>query len=156
MSEPTPAGQLRAAATLLRERAEAATPGPWAWNSYNGVFSVPRVREYDPWLDTVGDDHSEERHGECRACGKSEGGCDLAGEFYRRNPRVAGVPAQYGDTATGQHAADAQLIELMHPGVALALADSLDAIAKHTSIGWEMGLDARPILDLARAVLEAK
>jgi hypothetical protein len=155
-----PAQELRAAAQRLRTLAEAATPGPWTYNSYNGIFSVPRVREWDPWLDTVDESHSEARRGECKACEKTAGGCDLAGEFYRRNPYVSGVPAEYGDTATGQHAADAELIAAMHPDVVLALADWLEATCRHT---YQLGEpeeyldpDLARAVALARLVLEAK
>jgi hypothetical protein len=160
-TDQTPAGELRAAAQRLRTLAEAATPGPWTYNGYAGLASVPLLHEWDPWTDSV-DGHALEPRGKCDACVRAEGGCDFAPEAYRRDPWVAYIPAQYGDTATGRHHADAQLIEAMHPSIVLALADVLEAeadgIEMVAAVDNRIGLSggARSALALARLVLEAR
>ena len=116
---------LRRAAEKLREHANAASPGPWDYNSYSAILSGPKVIPYDEW--DCGE-HELERREPCGACGSATG-CSLAAEEYSRDPLVASVPSYAGDTAHGQHAADASLIELMHPPVALAFAEWLDAEA---------------------------
>lgn len=126
MTTPTPAVDLlRRAAEKLRAAAAGTSPAPWEYNSYSAIFSVPKLREYDEW---DSGDHSCERRGRCEVCNRN--GCDLAGEEYRRGPIAAKVPASAGDSAHGEFAANATYIALMHPPVALAVADWLEMAAQ--------------------------
>lgn len=143
---------LRRAAVKLRDHAAGTSPAPWFYNSYSALFSAPKARVYDDW--ETGD-HSLERYGPCPACaGKS---CELYTEDYRRDPLVAHVPSHHGDTAIEHAAKDAAFIELMHPPVALALADLLDieaGIAEKTeAIGMRLSRSADAVIALARSVL---
>lgn len=102
----------------IRERLGAATPGPWFWNSYSGVFAGgPEInpRSYDEWWD------AQEAAGATDA--DFEKGGRLYAEDYRRDPLVAHVPAIAGDTATGRHAADADFIANAPADVAYLLAE---------------------------------
>jgi hypothetical protein len=87
----------------IRARLDAATPGPWGWNSYNGVYSGPLIQA---------DARLEAEHEAAGAPWDEDG--EPSGEWRSRfadvAPRVCSVPPSYGDTATGRHAADAQFI----------------------------------------------
>lgn len=110
--------RLRAALDKAEAQLAQCSPGPWFFGGYAGVFSKPKVAEWDPWLDGIADDHSLDR-GACPECGGES--CRLAAEAYRREPVVAHTPAQYGDTATGEHAVDAQHIARWDPSTVLKL-----------------------------------
>ena len=72
----------------IKARSEAATPGPWFWNSYSGIFSAI-----------------------CEVSGTEAPKCErIDHDDDRCTPSVAHVPPSYGDTATGLHAADADFI----------------------------------------------
>ncbi len=87
VTEPVTADEfLREAATLLRERAEAATPGPWA-------------------------------RGDPSTVENTRASCVIDGD--------GGMPCSDEDAAH---------IAMMHPGVALALADWLDEVAAAAQI----------------------
>lgn len=128
----------RAADKLEKILAEV-SPGPWAYNSYAAVFSVPKMHAYDAWLDSVDEGHTLERHGLCAPCGPvwrdpppSPGlghGCKMFVEDYRRDAVVASVPPIAGDSAHGCHAANAGYIEAMNPIVGHALVGLLRAEA---------------------------
>jgi hypothetical protein len=116
VTTPTPL-DLDALAAL----ADAATEGPWFFDSYCRVSSAPKVQTYDDWSGPLLDaGHTLERHGQCDACpdrpipeGRSPqlgAGCAHADEDYARDPLVAEVPPYAGDTAHGQRAADAEFI----------------------------------------------
>jgi hypothetical protein len=115
----------------IRARADAATPGPWFYNGYSWVGrqdtgDASDGLTFDEWADTIEEGHSAERYGACEACGTDRpSGCVHAGEWVRRETTVAGVPATYGDTATGLHAADADFIAEARTDVP-ALLDALD------------------------------
>ena len=103
------ADRLREAARVLRERAEAATRGPWNWECYRedlpsllGLAGTPGVYEWRQ--EVIEADHS----GEC--------GCRSACYL-----------------TLGVDPADQTYIATMHPGVGLALADLLDVTARHVS-----------------------
>lgn len=100
----------------IRRRCDAATPGPWFWNSYSGIFSTPFVqrdeafteaicetewgdREYRDWPEEWQDRKSEERSD------------------------VAHVPPHHGDTAIGRQAADADFIAHAREDVPALLAE---------------------------------
>lgn len=127
--QETAAEFVRKAATLLRERAEAATPGPWDYNSYNAVSArrAEGTTTDDDWEgQQIEAGHTLMCHGGSPCpigdCIGYEFGCRLGPEAYDRDRLVCSVPAHAGDTAVRRHKADAELIEAMHPGVALALA----------------------------------
>ena len=100
---------LRKAATILRERAEAATPGPWGCTSerrprYIKTASPIVVDEAD-WGPDVGDQFQVVTASDSRAW-------------------------RYADVA---------YIATMHPGVGLALADWLDLAARHAQLREDDG-----------------
>lgn len=88
----------------IRKRAEAATPGPWFYNSYNAVASGPMTRKNHELVeaphDAAGSPWTED--GDYPKPWKS-----LDREY---EPGVCRVPPTMGDTATGRHAADAEFI----------------------------------------------
>src|SRR5690242_10512179 len=97
------AGLLRDAAKVLRERAESATPGPWSAADEHGL--VPEA--WPAWC------VSQMRPG-----------------FESMSPEagyVTDVADVHGDNK--DECPDATYIATMHPGVGLALADLLDALA---------------------------
>ena len=110
---------LRRAAALMRERAEAATPGPWF--------------PWDGW-------------------GPTEDG--LMG-FSRLGPR-SGERVLHHDDMRDIYAtrADVEHIATMHPAVALAVADWLDAYAERLEVlGHAIGSNHGQALAVARAYL---
>jgi hypothetical protein len=63
MTQPdSPAAELRTAAKLLRERASAATPGPWHVHEANGFLRVDNARDKtrEAWTGKSGADLAEE------------------------------------------------------------------------------------------------
>jgi hypothetical protein len=101
MSDLTPDQIVR-----LRALAAEATPGPWFYNGYSGVFSAPLTQVYDDLEDF-----------ECKvpeykeSCGDGPcSGCPFFEHEYRHGPLVVHVPAHHGDTAIGRHAADGAFI----------------------------------------------
>lgn len=98
-TDPTPitAAELQA----MRERCDAATPGPWGYNSYSNVLSEP--------LAQVWDDDGTPQYPEGKRPGPpfftNEDNAWLAQRdaAYNADPFVAYGPAHYGDTATGHH-----------------------------------------------------
>lgn len=102
------ANRLRTAARVLRHHANAATPGPW------GVGNDT----------TVAQNMEQVAPGRCRYTQKV----------------AAPNPWDYEDAPDDEHAEerarfDADYIATMHPGVALALADWLDAAARDEEAG---------------------
>jgi hypothetical protein len=142
---------LRRAAARLRECANAASPGPWVYNSYSVVLSGPKIRPHDEWQDAqFAAGHTLERRGVCPACPESPR-CALYTEDYRRDALVVEVPAHHGDTAIEHAAADATYIERVHPPVGVALAELFEACVAHADReGYE---PAEAIAAVARAVL---
>lgn len=99
MTTETPAETLRRAAALMRQRAEAASSGPWRTHDtyvhdggYTAAVLVGEGNEVRPvaWV-----------------------------------PSFSGVPSELEKRAWP----DAEYIAAMHPGVALAVADQWDAVA---------------------------
>lgn len=126
----------------IRQRAAAASPAPWFYNSYANVHSGPKARTEDDWWEPrLEDGHSYgHRAGQvCEACGPrfiDVGGrqvqtwdCARSGEALDADSLVCSVPPSYGDTATGQRKADAEFIAAAPEDIAflLALVDSLTA-----------------------------
>lgn len=96
----------------IRKRLEATTPGPWGYNSYSKIDSAPLAMQCD---NTETPDYPEgPRPG--RTVGHvffdDADNAWLAQQHaaYEADPVIAWVPAEYGDTATGRHAADAEFI----------------------------------------------
>jgi hypothetical protein len=134
-SHPTPnwrwtvsAELLRKAAKVLREHAEAATPGPWVHVDYSDGPSV---------------DITHMGCGSVLTLGENVAGGDIAapkGDLY---PRSGYSPK--GDMA---------LIALLGPPVALALAELLDELAAYELPVESTAIPvARAALDLAAAIL---
>ncbi len=94
----------------IRKRVEAATTGPWSYNSYSRVDADAMAANWDnPSLDYPDDPRP------CTVTGIAFDEADntwLAQHHaaYEADAMVCGVPAEYGDTATGRHAADAEFI----------------------------------------------
>lgn len=167
---------LREAATKIRERAEAASPSPWYYNGYSAVFSGPMVQVSDDfWSDERLDDgHSyDHRAGQiCPACGErpaigNDGkrfgtywDCEFHKEAYDADSLVAGVPAQYGDTATGRHQKDAVHVESWDPNAAFAVAELIEQIAEDLDLDDDHdGFDSSvytAALNLAKTYLKVK
>ena len=95
------ADKLREAAKVLRERAEAATPGPWYWEP-------PSPDDWPSADESLMSSGAASKHG----------GDEV-------------VLSGWGHDASGISGSDADraYIATMHPGVGLALADWLDAEA---------------------------
>jgi hypothetical protein len=90
----------------LRALAENATPGPWFYNGYSGVFSSPLTQVYDDL-----DDPECEVPAHKESCGNGPcPGCPFFEHEHEHGPLVAHVPAHHGDTAIGRHAADGAFI----------------------------------------------
>ena len=111
----------------IAARADAATEGPWDYNGYAAILSTPKILTEDEWWseERLNDGHSyDHRVGQtCEACGPRfteplgpSGNqyqiwdCARAGEALDQEALVCGVPASYGDTATGQRVKDAEFI----------------------------------------------
>ena len=102
--QPTPADELRTAASTLREFATDATPGPW--------------RQHDTHLDQYG-------HTATVLSGSMHDGPSPRGHLRAWLPTMS----QESWDETRNVWADAAYIALMHPGVGSALADWLDCEA---------------------------
>jgi hypothetical protein len=101
----------------LRALAESATPGPWVFNSYSGVYSAPRSRERHEAEDMIP--------------------LDAPDDAYDALPEalIASVPVQMGDTATTQGARDAALIAAARTAIP-ELCDEVEAGAQWRG-NWE-------------------
>ena len=100
MADLSPAAELRQAAKLMRERAEAATEGPWAWEATgekDNSWAVGLVQD--------------------------EAGSTLVGRIEAGE----GIVIDGVCEGIGGRLPDAEHIAGMHPGTALAVADLLDA-----------------------------
>jgi len=86
----------------LRARCEAATPGPWYWNSYSMVQSSPMTVAEQALENRI----LAENDGDPAALDDPR----YKTEWYQAESAVCFVPASHGDTATGRHAADAAFI----------------------------------------------
>lgn len=126
MTDHNPAETLTAAAKLLRERATAATPGPWTWLRWHS--DCPANCD-DPacFLLIVGSPHGP------------------VGDADVDRPEVFAVERSVQERGEG----DAAFIALMHPGVGLALADWLNSAAGDAE---QIGPDPHA-LAVARALL---
>lgn len=127
MPELGQAAELRAAAKLMRERAEAATPGPWwsdesdqCWRLHGVAFRIP------PQCDGLIPEQ-------------------LVNAQILKAPKCGTPYAEYWPVA-----ADAAQITSWHPLVALAVADLLDAMAADSD---PFPVRYPAALDLARAYL---
>lgn len=90
----------------LRELSEAATPGPWFYDSYSGVHSLPVSRAYDEADELIPPDAADD---DPRWAALPE-------------TRVATVEVSKGDSATPRGQADARFIvamETVRPGAAV-------------------------------------
>jgi len=96
----------------MRDLAAVATPRPWFFNSYSGIFSEPRTRELHTAEEALSDDSPE--------------------EDWDALPKtlVANVPVAAGDTATAQGGRDAKLIE--------AAVNSLDTLIDAAELGLRL------------------
>lgn len=119
----TPDETLRAAAKLMRERAAAATPGPWErpldTRHKNLVIAALPEGEQGQWID--GCIPAEWSHHK-----------GVTGRYAGQRERVGVVSADVwsvGGFMRKRSGRDLDYVASMHPGVALAVADWLDAEA---------------------------
>lgn len=90
----------------IEQRAAKATPGPWFWNSYSRICSAPLIQ-----VDHDGPDYPDvPRPGPPFFTDEDNAWLAQRQAAYAADSTVAHVPALYGDTATGRHAADATFI----------------------------------------------
>jgi hypothetical protein len=130
----------------LRALLAEATPGPWFYNSYNGVYSEPKCAEHEEfWTDARdADGHSyDHRPGQvCEACGPryfthADGkrgqywDCERSKDALAVEPRVCSVPPTMGDTALGRQASDAKLIVAAVNGLPALIAHAEDVMRRH-------------------------
>jgi hypothetical protein len=113
MSDLSPSEILTAAAKLLRERATAATPGPWSWNRWHSNTCPADCNDPACFLLLVGSPHA------------------MVGSADVDRPEVFAVERSVQERGED----DAAWIALMHPGVGLALADWLDDAAEGDAQG---------------------
>jgi hypothetical protein len=99
--------------TALEELAVAASPGPWEFNSYSTVVSVPQAQDYVRLEQT---------------------GWDQLPEFH-----VCYVPSHRGDTATAQGARDAAFIAAAREAVPELVAEvrRLRAVLQQELREWQ-------------------
>ena len=90
----------------LRALAAEATPGPWFYNGYGGVFSSPLTQVFD---DLDNPECELPKHKESCGTGPCPG-CPYFEHEHEHGPVVAHVPVHHGDTAIGRHAVDAAFI----------------------------------------------
>lgn len=114
-----------------RRLCEAATPGPWFYDSYSRVQSEPLVRLAHQW-------HKENFGGRNLDEIPEEDWKRLAKEEPRT--LVARVPVQAGDTATEQGGKDAEFIAAARVGWPATM-DALEA-ERRTSMKWVKQHDA--------------
>lgn len=87
----------------IRARLAAATPRPWMYDSYSRVQSGPMIQA----------DAKVENEWAAAGMPELEKGAlpePWRTRFRESEPNVCWVPPAYGDTATGRHRADAELI----------------------------------------------
>lgn len=129
----TPAAQLRAAAKLMRERAEKATPGPWERpldvRHKNYVMAEMPEGEQGSWADgTIPAEFASHK--------------GPTGRYAGRRERVGVASAaiwSIGGFLRNRSGRDLDYIASMHPLVALAVADWLEDVA--TDAGELLKLD---------------
>lgn len=110
----TAAEKLRRAADLLRERAEAATPGPWGWDAWEDGSSCVTTGPHT--LASLVGSHVEPPT-------MDASGVLLDGDLSDQDEKVWAIER----AESARH--DATFIAAMNPTVALAVADWLDDIA---------------------------
>lgn len=125
---PDPLDDLRAAAKLLRDRAEAATPGPWSHVDHGKDGAFNGCGQVITWGEGV------------------EGG-DIAAPSGDLYPRGGYSPME-----------DMAYIATVHPGVGLALADWLESVVVRWVGRAELNYPARHVfqqhaLRVARLIL---
>lgn len=116
---------LHQAAHLLRQRAGAGRPGPWNTHSH-GYKDTPDDTTWELRTDNLDDTV----------------GYTIVAETTATGP-----------TQTQEAENDLTYLALMHPPVALALADLLDNIATFAEINSEIPGPQEPVLTLARTIL---
>ena len=87
----------------ITKRLEAATPGPWGFNSYSAIFTGHPDYEDTDWDDEYLPRYADDPTKYWTAMSERVNG-------YRRTNYVAGVPALVGDTSEYNHKADAEFI----------------------------------------------
>lgn len=171
----TPAEELTKAADKLDAIIAGASPGPWYYNSYSFIGSVPKSQAYHEWH-PEDEGHTLERDGDCEPCGKWREpiaclpnwkwprghGCRHFEQDYDMDPEVAKVPSHHGDTAVRSRKADAEYIEATNPLVGAQLAalmrvsaEALETVSadEQTSVACDIdGYVPHPLLAIARLI----
>lgn len=146
---------------------EGTSPGPWVYDSYSKIVSVPKMEPSDAWWDEVlATEHTVERGGDCPACGgwrepseltPARGhGCKLHSDDYALDPIVAYVLAYAGDTALGSRIKDAQHIEEWHPARIHAECDAARRRVAAVAAAFQIEDAPAEALLIALLVLEAE
>ena len=140
----TPADELRAAAKLIRERAEAATPGPWErpldTRHRNFVGAALPANETGRWEGGIIPGYMTSGY-LSRYVGQRERVCVVSCESWSD-----------GHFVRKRSGRDLDFIAGMHPGVALAVADLLEAAS---TCECEEGDDHADIKQAALAIARA-
>jgi hypothetical protein len=96
----------------IEARANAATPGPWFYDSYSTVHAKCMLAAYE----------AAETDEEC----------------YAANPAVCSVPAYAGDTAGGRHVDNAKFVAAAREDVPALVAEVRRLLAKKDELGREL------------------
>lgn len=113
----------------IRKRVAAATRGDWGYNSYSAIFANSLIAGYDDSPDYPDGPRPGGTPGHAFFDDADNAWLAQRHAAYEADPIVAHVPAEYGDTATGRHAADAEFISHAKRDVPalLGMADRLRA-----------------------------
>jgi hypothetical protein len=129
----------------------ACNPSPWFYNGYAAIFSQPMMAPHSEWEDRAfADGHSLERRGGCLSCGTDQ--CKQWATDYKRDSLIAGIAAQYGDTATGRRVADAEHIARHDPARALAECAAKREILANIGAGYSYTLTPNFITHTTKAL----
>lgn len=132
MSDPTKEDMARNLAADL-QLCDGATEGPWSFNGYSLVASVPRMREAEAAMDALPEDAPDEAYSGIR------------------EHAVCKVPCVAGDTSTEQGRKDAEMIAEARQGWPAAIRQALAAKALLRRLS-ESYRDACGALDVSEAV----
>src|ERR1017187_5317330 len=145
---PEPSQELREAAKLMRERAEAATPGPW---------ERPLDTRHKNFVMAVLPEGEQGRYKSGNIPAEFASHKGPTGRYAGQRERVSVVSAaiwSIGGVISKRRGRDLDYIASMGPPVALAVADLLDRTAEGLNLGLHEGrLGSREAIAVARAYL---
>lgn len=102
----------------IEARLDAATAGEWFWNSYSAIQAGDLISGWDERAEWYPEDErpyiTYQKTGGAEGCPAfapaDQEWCERQAAAYEADPTVAWVPSLSGDTSTGRHEADADLI----------------------------------------------